>query len=169
MSLYDLSSLYKEVILDHSKYPRHKKHLDAPTHRIELLNPTCGDAVIVEMIVEDDHIQAIGFTGQGCTISIASADMMCQSLLNQPINEALELIRNFTHLIGGKDSDIENTTSSEGMTELMNQDDLMKKIGDAYLLENIKQFPSRYKCGILAWRATEMALTQADINEATEI
>lgn len=164
MSLYDLSSLYKEVIMDHSNYPRYKKVLEAPTHRIELLNPTCGDAIVVEMVVEDNDIQSIAFNGQGCAISMASADMMCQSLLNKPIQEAVNIIGNFAHLIGGEtlDKDLSDT-------KLMTQDELMKYIGDAYLLESLKKFPSRYKCGILAWRATEMALTQAPKQEPTNI
>lgn len=164
MSLYDLSSLYKEVIMDHSNYPRYKKALEAPTHRIELLNPTCGDAIVVEMVVEDNYIQSIAFNGQGCAISMASADMMCQSLLSKPVEQAIDIINNFAHLIGGD-------TLDEGLSEtkVMSQDELMKCIGDAYLLESLKQFPSRYKCGVLAWRASEMALTQPPSQSPTNI
>ena len=164
MSLYDLSSLYKEVIMDHSNYPRYKKSLEDPSHRIELLNPTCGDAIVVEMVVDNDHIQAIAFNGQGCAISMASADMMCQSLLNKPVEQAIDIINNFAHLIGGDPLD-------EGLSEtnVMSQDELMKRIGDAYLLESLKQFPSRYKCGVLACRASEVALTQPPSQSPTNI
>lgn len=157
MSLFDLSSLYKEVIMDHSKSPRHQKQIENHSHRIELLNPTCGDAIIVEFTVKDDLIEDIGFTGQGCAISIASADMMCGTLKGKHTDQAIEIIANFTHLIGG-DSQLDPD-------QLMSDSQLKNTLNDAYLLEGIKKFPARYKCGILAWRALELGINQSNPTE----
>lgn len=152
MSLFDLESLYKEVIMDHSKSPRNKKELAEADHRVELLNPTCGDAVIVEFTVEDDKIQDIAFSGQGCAISMASADMMCETLKNKSTDDAVGIIANFAHLIGGE---IDSTKQY-----VMNEKELKTVLQDAYFLEGVKKFPARYKCGILAWRALEMGINQ---------
>lgn len=157
MSLYDLNNLYKEVVMDHSSHPKFKKSIENPTHQIELLNPTCGDAILVEILLENGKIQDMAFTGSGCAISIASADMMCHALLGKTIEDAKEIIANFTHLIGGEIDETQFT--------LLGKADLMTNLQDAYLLEGIKEFPARYKCGILAWRATEMALNQEEVEE----
>lgn len=152
MSLFDLTSLYKEVIMDHSKNPRHKKPIANYTHRVELLNPTCGDALVVEFTLHNDTIEEVGFTGQGCAISMASADMMCDTLKNKTKEQALEIIENFTHLIGGE--------LKSQAKPLMDTTQLQDVLQDAYLLEGIKKFPARYKCGILAWRALELGMSQ---------
>lgn len=152
MSLFDLTSLYKEVIMDHSKNPRHQKTIANHSHRIELLNPTCGDAIVVEFTLNNDTIEEIGFTGQGCAISMASADMMCETLKNKTKEQALEIIANFTHLIGGE--------INEQAKPLMDTAQLQDILKDAYLLEGIKKLPARYKCGILAWRALELGMSQ---------
>ena len=38
-----LRELYQEVILDHSRHPRHFGVLEHATHKAEGYNPLCGD------------------------------------------------------------------------------------------------------------------------------
>lgn len=152
MGLYSLSNLYQAVILDHSKSPRNKHKLEHPTHHMELLNPTCGDAIVVESIVEDDKIKDLAYTGAGCAISMASASMMSEVLKDKSVEEAREMTIEFDHLIGGVDKKID--------TLQMSEEELKKKLNDASFLEGVKQFPARYKCAVLAWRAFELGLDQ---------
>ena len=42
MSFSDLKSLYKQVILDHSKHPRNNGEIES-SYKLEMLNPSCGD------------------------------------------------------------------------------------------------------------------------------
>ena len=42
----------------------------------------------------------------------------------------------------------------------MDTTQLQDVLQDAYLLEGIKKFPARYKCGILAWIALELGMSQ---------
>jgi len=42
-----LKELYQEVILDHSRHPRHYGVLDGASHKAEGYNPLCGDRVTV--------------------------------------------------------------------------------------------------------------------------
>ena len=77
----NLSALYREVVLDHARQPRNQRKLAQPSHQMELLNPTCGDALMVQIVVEQDQIIDMAFTGYGCSISIASASMMTEALI----------------------------------------------------------------------------------------
>jgi nitrogen fixation NifU-like protein len=69
-----LRELYQEVILDHSRHPRHYGALDKASHKAEGYNPLCGDKVTVYLkLGEDNRVADITFEGKGCAISQASA------------------------------------------------------------------------------------------------
>ena len=72
MSFSDLKSLYKQVILDHSKHPRNNGEIESD-YKLEMLNPSCGDKITVSINLVDDIIEDIKFVGAGCSISLASA------------------------------------------------------------------------------------------------
>ena len=40
-----MSSLYTEIIQDAYRHPRHRGHLEEPTHHFEDENPLCGDTL----------------------------------------------------------------------------------------------------------------------------
>lgn len=145
MGLDKLAHLYREVLLDHAQHPRNRGELADPTHQMELLNPTCGDAVIVQCRLVEGKVEAVAFQGSGCSISIASASMMTEVLAGQTLDQALALVNDFNHLI------------SDQATSL-NEASLDEALKDAYFLEGLKQFPSRYKCGVLAWKAFELGV-----------
>ena len=145
MGLTRLNNLYRQVILDHAQHPRNKQLLDDYSEQIELLNPTCGDAITIRFKLEADKISAIGFVGSGCSISMASASMMTEAVKGKTHQEAMALIRGFNYLVGG--------------TQVAPIDE--ESLGDASLLEGVKQFPARYKCAVLAWRALELGLDNA--------
>ncbi|MGX7419917.1 Fe-S cluster assembly sulfur transfer protein SufU [Carnobacterium gallinarum] len=142
MALSRLDNLYRQVILDHSSHPHHHGVLDASTNQIELNNPTCGDVIQIQLIVEDDVIQDIRFSGHGCSISTASASMMTDAVIGKPVAEALELVQDFSELVQGN--------------EVVNLDGL----GDAAMLSGVAKFPARIKCATLSWKALNRALVE---------
>ncbi|MBG9981994.1 SUF system NifU family Fe-S cluster assembly protein [Aerococcaceae bacterium DSM 111020] len=142
-----LNYLYQEVIFDHTKYPRHQKKLTHPSHEMQLLNPSCGDVIIVQLLIEDNIIQDIGFTGEGCSISMASASMMTEVLIGETLEKAEAIVNGFVEFVGGPEQ-----TNSFAIPE----DELQELLQDAALLEGVKQFPARYKCATLAWKAAEL-------------
>ena len=152
MALSLLDQLYRSLILDHSANPHHFGQLDHKTHEMQLLNPTCGDAVTVEIKVNDqDRIEAIAFNGQGCTISIASASLMTDLMVDKTVPEALDRVKAFTQLVGG---------ATDSSTEEYSPDQIKDLLGDCAILAGVKQFPARYKCAILSWRALEFGLKE---------
>ncbi len=140
MALTKLDQLYRAVILDHSQSPRRRGELDKATTQIELKNPTCGDVIQVQLALENSKITDVRFDGSGCTISMASASMMTDTILNKTVEEALALSEQFSQVVLG------------------NETEKKRELGDAMMLSGVSKFPARIKCATLSWKALEKAL-----------
>ena len=68
----ELRELYRELILDHAKNPRHFGKLPGATHTAEGINPLCGDKLKMYFRVSDQKIHDAMFEGSGCAISVAT-------------------------------------------------------------------------------------------------
>jgi nitrogen fixation NifU-like protein len=138
-----LRELYQEVILDHSRHPRHFGPLAHATHNATGYNPLCGDRVIVHLIVNGEgRIGEIKFEGKGCAISQASASLMTDMLVGRTVAEAETLMESFVHLVKGEDA--------SGLAE----DDLER----LSVMAGVSAFPMRVKCATLAWHTMKSAL-----------
>lgn len=82
-----MDQLYREAILDHYRYPRHKGHLDDPDVSYHDHNPFCGDEITLELNIEDGVVVDAVFDGRGCAISQASASMMTEEIIGKPLEE----------------------------------------------------------------------------------
>ncbi len=139
-----LRELYQEVILDHSKHPRHFGPLDHATHNADGLNPLCGDRITVHLIVDaENRIADIAFEGKGCAISQASASLMTDMLKGRSVEEAEKLMNGFLHLVKG----------DEGVTGLADDD-----LETLQVMAGVSAFPMRVKCATLAWHTMKSAL-----------
>ena len=94
--------LYREVILDHYKNPRHHGSLDGADAHAEGLNPLCGDEVSIAVAFDGDGdtIRDVRFEGRGCAISQAATSMLmelvegrsAQQVASMPKDELLDEI-----------------------------------------------------------------------------
>ena len=83
-----VDSIYRENILEHSKHPQNKGHLDPFDYSFEDTNPLCGDEIHIELRVNDEGIVTdIAFDGQGCAISQASASMLTEIVQGMSVDE----------------------------------------------------------------------------------
>ena len=138
-----LRELYQEVILDHSRHPRHFGALDEATHKGRGHNPLCGDRVTVYLHVNDaDRIDGISFEGRGCAISQASASLMTEMVQGRTVAEAEQLMGGFLHLVKGEET---NSLAAQDRERL----DVMA---------GVSAFPMRVKCATLAWHTMKSAL-----------
>ena len=133
-----LEDLYQELILDHNKHPHHYGELPNYTHRAHGHNPLCGDELDVFLIIENNQIQNIGFTGQGCAISKASASIMTDELIGKTLEEANLIFQDFHELLTQENS-------------------LGEKLTKAQVFAGVRQFPIRVKCATLAWHTFDEA------------
>jgi nitrogen fixation NifU-like protein len=87
-----MDDFYRENILDHYRNPRNKGHLESPTHSHEEHNPLCGDVIRIDLHVNDEQvIDQVGFEGQGCAISQASASMLTEMIQGKTLEEVKKL------------------------------------------------------------------------------
>lgn len=80
--------IYKENILDHFRYPHNFGKLDKYTFKHLENNPVCGDKIEIFVLLKDDIIKDIKFSGSGCAISIASTSMLTDKLKELSLDEA---------------------------------------------------------------------------------
>ena len=138
-----LRELYQEVILDHSRHPRHFGPLEHATHNATGYNPLCGDRVIVHLIVNGEgRIGEIKFEGKGCAISQASASLMTDMVAGRTVGEAQKLMGGFLHLVKGEDA-----------SDLVGDDRDRLNV-----MAGVSAFPMRVKCATLAWHTMKSAL-----------
>ncbi|HLC95359.1 MAG TPA: SUF system NifU family Fe-S cluster assembly protein [Patescibacteria group bacterium] len=73
-------SIYQDIILDHYRNPRNQGSLQCPTHHAEANNPICGDKLQMDIIIKNDMIKDVRFSGSGCAISQASASLLTETI-----------------------------------------------------------------------------------------
>ncbi len=87
---------YHENILDHYKNPQNFGLLPNATYIRKEFNPTCGDQFTFSVHVnEQGVVDAVGFDGQGCAISTASASMLSEEIKGKPLTEVLKFNKDF--------------------------------------------------------------------------
>ena len=76
----EFDQMYREVILDHYKNPRHHGSLEGADAEAEGLNPLCGDEVTVSVKfgADGETIEEMRFQGRGCAISQAATSMLTE-------------------------------------------------------------------------------------------
>jgi nitrogen fixation NifU-like protein len=86
-----MDDLYRELIIDHYKNPQMRGELDPHDYSYEDDNPLCGDKIRVDLRVdENDIVTEAAFSGVGCAISLASADLLMESILGKTLEEVKE-------------------------------------------------------------------------------
>ena len=83
-----MDDLYREVIIEHYKNPGYKGELDPADYSFEDENPLCGDHIRIDLRVDEaGNVSEAAFSGHGCAISQASADLLLESIQGKSIDE----------------------------------------------------------------------------------
>ncbi len=140
----DYNDLYQQVILEHNKKPRNFKVLEDANKYSLGKNPLCGDQFAMFLKVDENGvIQDIGFQGDGCAISKASASMMTSFVKGKNKEEAHQLKEEFQKMLTGE-LDVEREPHH---------------LGRLTILSGVKDYPVRVKCATLAWHTLDAALS----------
>ena len=137
----DNRAFYNEILIDHNMHPAHKHELPDADLEMRGYNPTCGDDITLRLKVADGIVVDGAFTGSGCAISQASADMMLDLVIGKPKDEALRLSDIFLRMI-------KSNASEEEIEELE----------EAGVLQDVSHMPARVKCAVLGWHTLEQML-----------
>ena len=137
----DNRAFYNEILIDHNMHPAHKHELPDADLEMRGYNPTCGDDITLRLKVSEGVVVDGAFTGSGCAISQASADMMLDLVIGKPKEEALRLSDIFLRMSKG-------SASEEEIDELE----------EACVLQDVSHMPARVKCAVLGWHTLEQML-----------
>ncbi|MCY7289386.1 MAG: SUF system NifU family Fe-S cluster assembly protein [Cryobacterium sp.] len=167
-----MQQLYQQIILDHAKSrhgappeglaPLHAAGLPAGLRVTEShqVNTTCGDEVTVRIGLRgtesagepafgsvgepanDAVIEEFVWTGDGCSISMASASVLHDSVRGESVESARALLNTFREML-----------RSRGTIEPDEE-----VLGDASAFAGVSRYPARVKCAMLPWVAFEAAL-----------
>ena len=138
----DLRDLYQETILDRGRRPRHGQQLTEFDATAKGDNPMCGDRVQVWLKFAPDHtIADTGFEARGCAISVASADLMAETVQGRSKADTTALFATFREM------------ARTGVCPAC--DAAMERLAP---LSGVHEYPSRVKCATLPWHALMAAL-----------
>lgn len=86
---------YRENILDHARNPRHPGILHPADIDHEEHNPLCGDRLHLTLQL-DEHgvVTVVGWDGEGCALSQATASMLGDELIGKSLTEIRQISRN---------------------------------------------------------------------------
>ena len=138
----DLNEIYTTLIMEHSTSKHNRRKLEHADLSEKGHNPSCGDEITLEIKINDDIIEDLAFTGQGCAISQASTSMMIDLIKGKSKEEALKLVETFIGMIKREIDDEEE----------------LEELEDAIVLKNISNMPARVKCAVLAWHTLKEAM-----------
>ena len=131
------------TFMEHNSHPDYKYEMDTPTHSHDGINPSCGDELTLMLRGENGVIEEASFTGHGCAISQASADIMADLITGETVEEAKRLSGLFLAMIRGEE---------------LSEDDF-EDLDEAAQLKDISHMPARVKCAELAWRTLDGILS----------
>ena len=87
-----MDDLYREIIIERNQTPHFKGVLDPNDISFEDENPLCGDVIRVDLRLDNtNRIREAAFSGHGCAISQASADLLMESLIGKELEEVKKL------------------------------------------------------------------------------
>ena len=148
----DLRELYQTTILDHNKQPRNFRVPEGANRSAAGHNPLCGDRVTVHLRLEDGVVKDVGFQGNGCAISTASASLMTQAVKGRSVAEVRKLFDAFHELV-----------TSDPQREFD-----AAAVGKLAVLAGVREYPVRVKCATLAWHTLHAALAGGGETVKTE-
>jgi nitrogen fixation NifU-like protein len=134
----NLDQLYRSLIMDHAKNPRHKGLKGHPN--CHLRNPSCGDEITLEALVENGKAVEVNHDGHGCSICCASASVLCELATGKDVKTLQTIMNDYYKMIQGEEIPDEES------------------LEDAMAFHGISQFPARMKCATIAWKALEEVL-----------
>lgn len=143
----EMNELYSEIILEHNQRQENKRLLQEYTMEERGHNPSCGDDITLQADIQDGVIVDAAYTGHGCAISQASADIMIDIIKGKSVTDALRLVDLFLEMIKRNITD----------------EDQLEELEDAIALKNISNMPARVKCAVLAWHTLKEAVERGGV------
>src|SRR3972149_12114721 len=85
------NSLYREVLLERLANPVNQGSIKDPDIEARLVNPLCGDEVLLQIKVKDGQIEQAKYSGNGCALSQVSASFLKEEIIGKTIGEVKKI------------------------------------------------------------------------------
>ena len=123
----------REIIMDHYENPRNKGLVDDPRYiKVNMNSESCIDDIDIQILVVDNIIKDFRFDGVGCTISTASTSILSELVIDNDIEHAYNIIKNYDNMIKELDYD-----------ELLLQ--------EAVVFKDVSKQANRIKCATIGY------------------
>ena len=89
-----MEDFYRELIIERYKTPHFRGELNPNDISYEDDNPACGDHIQIDVRLDENNVvtEAL-FSGEGCAISQASADLLLESVIGKNVEEIKRLTK----------------------------------------------------------------------------
>ena len=124
-------------ILQLYKQPLHKEIIKNPTFERTEVNRSCGDSItlFVSLDSSTQRVSQVSFQGDGCSLSLSSAELLCRLVSGKTESEAASLAHSFLDFL-----------KSDPSVPMPNH--LPREFG---YYNDLRSFPMRQKCAAMAW------------------
>lgn len=126
--------LYREIILENYKATKNKHPLEPADYHEEGVNPSCGDDIELFLRSDGERITDVSYDGMGCSICLASANMLCESIKGMKVSEAEAMIERV-----------------KGMLTRGEEPEFPDGAEDLEAIQGVANYPVRIKCALLSW------------------
>lgn len=98
--------LKREIIMEHYQNPLNRDKIVSDGYeKVNTANQSCIDNLDLYILIKDDKISDITFTGEACAISISSTSIMIKNLIGKSIEEAKKYVNSFLNMVNEKEYD----------------------------------------------------------------
>ena len=123
----------REIIMDHYENPRNKGLIDDPRYiKVNMNSESCIDDIDVQILVIDNIIKDFRFDGVGCTISTASTSILSELVIDNTIEKAYKIIKEYDNMI----------------KELPYDEELLQ---EAVVFKDVSKQANRIKCAMIGF------------------
>lgn len=150
----ELDQLYRDVIMEHYKFPRGNKDISDADLANMGQNPACGDEIEVKLKLDGDRVKKVSVSCLGCAISVASGSMLAEVIEGKTLAEVKQIARIVKALLKGED---------------IPPDINVGELGDIEVLKGVRKFPVRIKCALLSWTTLVDAIDSFEAGKTAEI
>ena len=86
-----MSECYSAKVLDHFHNPRNIGSIEDANVVVQAGDPTCGDALVFFIRIEDEIVHDIKFLIKGCGAAIATSSIATELVIGKTLDEVLTL------------------------------------------------------------------------------
>jgi nitrogen fixation NifU-like protein len=135
---------YQKVLVEHYRRRDNEGKLEEPFAEGHMVNRSCGDELTLYLDTGVDKsgasvVRRVSYIGRGCSVCIASADILCSEIKGLSISRAREIAAEFLRSLQPHSEGDSGESAAEHLP------------GDIPALLALRDYPMRQKCATMAW------------------